>query len=118
MNPDLATIARRRHLMTIMLRVGLLVWVGYSAVLTIDMLVGNIDGFVMGGVGAVLFSLVIPLACRLALVGVVLLVERPLVRWLVPVSVGGENVCPKCGYSLKNLKSPVCPECGMNLRPG
>ena len=26
------------------------------------------------------------------------------------------NVCPKCGYSLKDLRSPICPECGTSLR--
>jgi hypothetical protein len=116
MTPDLGTIAQRRHLVTIFLRVGVLVWVCYSLTLSIDMLAGNIDGFAMGGVMAVIFSLAIPLACRCALAGAVLLMERPLVRWLVPVSGMGEHACPKCGYSLKNLKSPVCPECGMDLR--
>lgn len=27
-----------------------------------------------------------------------------------------DTFCPKCGYSLKDLKSPICPECGTNLR--
>ena len=25
---------------------------------------------------------------------------------------GTRNVCPRCGYSLKGIRSGVCPECG------
>jgi hypothetical protein len=116
MNPDLITIARRRHLMTIMLRVAVLVWVAYSVWHAVDGLLGNISGFVMAGIGGLVYELVLPLMGRLFLAAALVFLEKPLVRWLVPASAGGENTCPKCGYSLKNLKSPVCPECGMNLR--
>ncbi len=118
MNPDMATIARRRHLMTIALRVVVAVWVAYSIWHTVDMLLGNISGFVMAGIGGLVYELCVPLLGRLGLAAALVFLEKPLVRWLVPISVGGDNACPKCGYSLKNLKSPVCPECGMNLRAG
>ncbi|HMN39805.1 MAG TPA: hypothetical protein PKE29_03100 [Phycisphaerales bacterium] len=118
MNPDLPSIARRRHLVTILLRVGVLAWAIWVVVSSLNYVLEHLDGFMMGGLAAWIYSLLIPVASKLAIGGIVLLAERPLVRWLVPVSTGGENVCPKCGYSLKNLKSPVCPECGMDLRAG
>ncbi len=37
-----------------------------------------------------------------------------LSRWIVPLPEPG---CPRCGYSLNNLRSPICPECGLDLRP-
>lgn len=37
-----------------------------------------------------------------------------LSRWIVPLPEPG---CPRCGYSLKDLRSPICPECGLDLRP-
>lgn len=37
-----------------------------------------------------------------------------LSRWIVPLPEPG---CPRCGYSLSNLRSPICPECGLDLRP-
>jgi hypothetical protein len=41
--------------------------------------------------------------------------DGPLSRWLVPAPKPG--CCPRCGYSLKDLASPICPECGADLRP-
>jgi len=41
-----------------------------------------------------------------------ILLERPLIRWLIPDPPRG---CPNCGYSLQGLRSPVCPECGADL---
>lgn len=41
--------------------------------------------------------------------------EKRLIRWLVPNTVVAKNICPACGYNVKNLNSPVCPECGEHL---
>ena len=43
------------------------------------------------------------------------LFEGRLVRWIVPYPPR-EATCPQCGYSLKNLKSPICPECGADFK--
>lgn len=42
-------------------------------------------------------------------------VEGWVVRWIVPYPAR-EATCAQCGYSLKNLKSPICPECGADVR--
>src|SRR5262245_64937859 len=42
--------------------------------------------------------------------GIVLLVaDRRIIRWLVPMP---RRECPDCGYDIENLKSDRCPECG------
>jgi hypothetical protein len=42
--------------------------------------------------------------------GVALLVaNRRIIRWLVPMP---RRECPDCGYDIENLKSERCPECG------
>ena len=40
------------------------------------------------------------------------LLDRRIVRWLVPLA---RNECPQCGYALKQLGSNRCPECGCEL---
>lgn len=43
---------------------------------------------------------------------VLMLIDRRIVRWLVPMPL---HECPQCAYPLKNLKGPRCPECGTTL---
>ncbi len=52
---------------------------------------------------------------RLAVLAIAIVLEARLVRWIVPMPTKHPG-CPKCGYSLKDLRSPICPECGTNLR--
>jgi hypothetical protein len=40
------------------------------------------------------------------------LLQHPLARL---ITGKGGCVCPECGYSLRNLKSPRCPECGWEI---
>ena len=61
-----------------------------------------------------LFSEVASWLPVIAVLFVFLGLERKLVRWIVPVPAR-DRTCPKCGYSLKGIKSPICPECGANL---
>ncbi|MBX3358565.1 MAG: hypothetical protein KF745_09055 [Phycisphaeraceae bacterium] len=38
--------------------------------------------------------------------------QRRLVVWLLPLP---ENLCPQCGYHLRELTTTRCPECGLEL---
>jgi len=40
---------------------------------------------------------------------VVMVLDRKLVKWIVPIS---KLMCPQCGQSLIHLAEPRCPECG------
>lgn len=51
----------------------------------------------------------------LLLAAALVLCEGKLVRWIVPFPPR-EATCAQCGYSLKNLKSPICPECGADFK--
>lgn len=119
MGVDVATVARRRHTATMLLRAALLLWIGYTAVQLVQALIAAVQGILGGGypIGAFVYEVVIPLVFRIALAAAVMLIEGPLVRWLVPIGQR-ENSCPRCGYALKDLKSPVCPECGLNMQAG
>lgn len=44
------------------------------------------------------------------------LTSNRIARWIVPAGLRTDG-CPHCGYSLKNLKSPICPECGNDIGP-
>lgn len=48
----------------------------------------------------------------LVIAGLILLFERRLIAWLVPLP---KNECPACGYSLEHITSEKCPECGIPL---
>lgn len=110
MVPDAATIARRRHLLRTIVRcvaLGLLIAFAGPAVSAV--LVSVIEGSRFG----------LYLLARLAgsagplFAGVALLVfERRLVTWLVPL---GSPRCPQCDYFLVSLAEPRCPECGLPL---
>jgi hypothetical protein len=123
MTPDLATIARRRHVAMIVLRTAVVLWVVWTLWLSMESVVANMGmvahlGDLPGSsVLTWALDLGLPLVIRLMLAAIVVFMEKRLVRWIVPLGDrGGE--CPRCGYVLKDLKSPVCPECGLDLRPG
>lgn len=114
MIPDFPTIARRRHIATIIVRSCIVVFAAWSLYKLIPVVWASIMSAAQGG-SLVYFqnSGVVPLLmCVLAIIFAG--VERWVVRWIVPLPAR-ELACPKCGYSLKNLKSPICPECGTDL---
>lgn len=114
MIPDFPTIARRRHIATMIVRSCIVAYAAWAIYKIVPVLWSVILGAMQGG-GWVYFQNVgvVPvLMCVLALV--FFGVERWVVRWIVPLPAR-EQACPKCGYSLKNLKSPICPECGTDL---
>lgn len=113
MSVDLRVIQRRRHLCLVIVRAValLLALVGaLAAGMAFQSRIGRFSGFEY---------LAVPVLAILGAFWVPTLVlaaaSRPLSRWLVPVP-GPASECPRCGYSLKNLKAPICPECGLTLR--
>ncbi len=110
MIPDVASIVRKRYRMRKTLRFGALV---LAMIFLISLAWWAIGGLVEGWASA-LESWRLPVFQSAFLVGAgaLVLLERPLVAWLVPWS---RSVCPRCGY---NLAAPVprrCPECGLEL---
>ncbi len=124
MIPDAATIARRRHTVTIVVRLLIALYGAFCVyalvvgpvVSVLNTLMnwsnnsGMVGSLVLGQLGNGCY--VLP---QLMLVVVLVLTEQRLVRWIVPIPAKHAG-CPKCGYSLKDLKSPICPECGTSLR--
>jgi hypothetical protein len=118
MIPDAATIARRRHLVTIIARSLIALfgaWVALGAVAGIGQIFqpiysGGIQFLVPG-----IWNFLTTDVPQLLLVAALFLLEQRLVRWIVPMP-SRHAACPTCGYSLKDLKSPICPECGTSLR--
>lgn len=119
MTPPIEVILRRRHLARTGVRVVVMLCVVKALWTLSDAIAGEVFSSWPGGVGGV-FERVIDngLAMGVWLVSALalLLLERRLSRWLVPMPTP-DHVCHECGYSLKNLKSPVCPECGVDLSP-
>jgi len=118
-HPDAATVARRRHMVTMIVRSLIALfgaWIlwgaveGFGQVFQI-MLPSSRTEHLIGAAWNFLTSHV----PSLLLVVAIVFFEQRLVRWIVPTP-RPDNACPKCGYSLKDLRSPICPECGMSLR--
>lgn len=123
MIPDPATIARRRHTVTIVVRFLIVlygVWCCYNVATgpigSILNTLANLSNNA-GMVGSLLVGHVtayMSLLSEFALLAALIWQEKRLVRWIVPIG-DSDQLCSKCGYSLKDLKSPICPECGTNL---
>ncbi len=124
MIPDPATIARRRHTITIIVR---FLIAAYGSWCFYKLAMGPIQSFLASltsgmNTGGVLWSnvlnncqsLIYSTVPQFAFLAGLILTEKRIVHWIVPDRA--ENICPKCGYSLKDLKSPICPECGMNIK--
>jgi hypothetical protein len=110
-----ADVVRRRHLARTWVRVAALLCVAKSLWNAADAMDGVILPYLATAFQGVIdhgFPITIWLGAGVLLV----LFERPLVRWLVPAG-SPDHTCLNCGYSLKNLKSPICPECGADVRP-
>jgi len=115
MSPSADTILRRRHTAQTGLRVGVALCVT-KAIWTLADALSGIDVFdPLSGV-QLAFDNGLPILLWLGSGAALIAFERPLVRWLVPRVAGG-HVCLNCGYSLKNLRSPICPECGTDIGP-
>lgn len=79
-----------------------------------DLSGGIYEALTNGAVGTLILAVVTHLPLILLAV-VTLLGSRALANWIVPYPAR-EATCPQCGYSLKNLKSPICPECGADFK--
>ena len=124
MIPDPDTISRRRHTVTIVVRFLIVL---YGVMCCYDLARGQVGTTLSvllngsnnaGNWGFVLLNELggyVRSSPEFALLAVLLWQETRLVRWIVPLGDSG-TLCSKCGYSLKDLKSPICPECGTNLR--
>lgn len=110
------TIANRRHLARIGVRIGA-AGIGLYGVRE---LLGPLRGYsivtmdVASVVAQVAGYSLVPAAWFAIAIGMVVC-ERWIVRWVVPTPRPG---CPTCGYDISRLKSPVCPECGGDIRSG
>ncbi len=118
MTPPIDTVLRRRHIALMALRaaaVGLIVY----GVVSDQHSIQNVFSTALHGqlnLGTIIDLFARPM--RLVLPGLVLaLASRRLAAWIVPAGGAGLRAdgCPHCGYSVKNLKSPICPECGGDL---
>jgi hypothetical protein len=117
MIPDPVTVARRRHVATCLARAGLVLWGLWVSLRA----AGAVWDFVqLAMIGNPVQVLVHPLLGALGDLGiwaVALLLHGRIVRWVVPMGKPAD-VCPRCGYSLRNLRGGVCPECGLDLAAG
>jgi hypothetical protein len=107
-------IRRRRHLVTIIVRLTCVVLIGTGAVGMLSVL-GR--ALLWGGWRAATrdYSAVgfFSLSAACVIVGLVLAaVHGRLVKWLVPVM---PPTCPNCGYALGKTRARVCSECGFPL---
>lgn len=119
MTPPIDVILRRRHLARTGVRVLVVLCVFKALWELSDALGGDVYPGWPGGVGGVIervFENGLGIGVWLVSALSLLMLERRLSRWLVPMPAP-DHVCHQCGYSLKNLKSPVCPECGVDVSP-
>lgn len=109
-------IARSRQLARMCLRLLVLFYASILVgVVLSDILTGFRDRDVFVSSGAFVnfpFTLTYECAPALAIALMLLLSERRLVAWLVPLP---KDDCPACGYSLDQITTPKCPECGLPL---
>jgi hypothetical protein len=118
MIPDAATIARRRHTVTIIVRFGialLVLWFAWNFIGWLSQTFQSVYEFGFANLPSTLVVFVIQFLPSLFLVSSLFFFHDNLVRWIVPIP-RPDHLCPKCNYSLKDLRSPICPECGTNLR--
>lgn len=116
MSPPNDTVLRRRHWALVLLRTAAAALMAYGAVLTIRNAVYAVI-VISGGAPPMTFvgDAATPLMSHIVPGLLLAVFSRPLSRWLVPPGLRGDT-CPQCGYSLKQLKSPICPECGADVR--
>lgn len=110
---------RRRHVARTGVRVVVMLCVFRAVWLLGDAISSNGFTFGLGFLGAAVDRAMetgLAIGLWLFIAFALMILEQRLVRWLVPMPTP-DHVCHQCGYSLKNLKSPVCPECGVDLSP-
>lgn len=107
----------RRHLATCLYRGAFLIlafWCAWDFALELlNLLAAMYEGW-GNGIANILPRIVWNHPPRIAALVALFLLERRLINWVV--SLPRTDLCPKCGYSLKNLRSPICPECGTSLK--
>lgn len=114
--PDRQTILWRRHLCVSVIRVGAAGWLAWTVLEQLSqafvaLVLDDLANVTRNFLNSVLFQLA-PVSLAVA----VLIFQHRIARWIIPDGFR-VDVCPACGYSLKNLKSPICPECGSDVRP-
>ncbi len=119
MIPDSATITRRRHTATIFVRSGIVlfaVWILWGATSWTGQTLQQISESGISNIFGITLFFLLQFVPSLLVLTAMVMFHGHVVRWIVPTP-RPDHICPKCGYSLKDLKSPICPECGTNLRP-
>ena len=118
MIPDAATLARRRHTVTIIVRSFIALfgaWIAWGAVVGLGQILYPLFGSGIDFFFQAVLNFLFQHVPALLLIVALIVFEQRLVRWIVPTP-RPDTSFPKCGYSLKDLKSPICPECGTSLR--
>jgi hypothetical protein len=115
--PPVDVILRRRHLVLVLVRSAAVVVAVFGAVdLAMSLLARTerITDFSLFEYRGAVIAAVLLYGLPALVIG---LVSRRLSRWIVPAGLRSD-ACMNCGYSLKNLKSPICPECGADVKRG
>lgn len=115
--PDPSTIAKRRHLLRTGVRAFALVLIVHSLLGANDVLAEYLttepDYAQYLGWDLIVREVLIH-GVPIALAAILLVIERPLCRWLVPMP---KVRCPGCEYTLDGTPPGRCPECGLQLDP-
>lgn len=117
MIPDAATIVRRRHTVTMIVRgfIALMgVWIVWELAGNIGQTLQQLFDTSWGNPIGVLIYLLLRIIPAMLVLAAMVFFHGHLVRWIVPMPSRHAG-CPTCGYSLRDLKSPICPECGTSL---
>lgn len=115
--PDPSTIAKRRHLLRTGVRAFALVLIVHSLLGANDVLAEYLttepDYAPYTGWDLVVREVLVH-GVPIALAAILLVIERSLCRWLVPMP---KVRCPGCEYTLDGTPPGRCPECGLMLDP-
>ena len=114
MVPSASRILSRRHAAMVIVRFAGL---GLLVAASIPLIFAVVRAFLWGGIGHLFseYDGVVHVARSASWIIpalTVLLLGKPLVKWLVPLP---RVECPKCGYTAQHLREPRCPECGVSL---
>lgn len=115
--PDPSTIAKRRHLLRTGVRIVAVILIGHALlganeVLTAYLMADSDYPSYTGWEFILLATLTHGVPIALAVI--LLVLERSLCRWLVPMP---KVRCPGCEYTLDGSPAGRCPECGLILDP-
>ncbi len=115
--PDPSTIAKRRHLLRTGVRIVAALLIGHALFGANDTLTEYLttepDYISYTGWDSVVRA-TLTHGVPIALAVILLVIERSLCRWLVPMP---KVRCPGCEYTLDGTPPGRCPECGLQLDP-